>query len=82
MESIQRYLKPRTADSQHPTMPEETVEWLESAALDWNHAPTAVTETSAKYNASEHIDAIMHSVDREQTHESRTADNEQHERRP
>ena len=39
-ESIQRILKRRALDGQHPRTPEEIIEWLEAAARGWNAAPT------------------------------------------
>ncbi len=39
-ESIQRILKRRALDGQHPTSPEEIIEWLEATARGWNREPT------------------------------------------
>lgn len=39
-ESIQRILKARALDGQHPTTPEEIIAWLEAAARGWNRDPT------------------------------------------
>lgn len=39
-ESIQRIIKRRALDGQHPTHPEETIEWLEATARGWNANPT------------------------------------------
>lgn len=39
-ESIQRILKRRALDGQHPKTPEEIIAWLEEAAGGWNAAPT------------------------------------------
>jgi hypothetical protein len=39
-ESIQRILKRRALDGQHPKTPEEIIEWLEAAARGWNRTPT------------------------------------------
>ena len=39
-ESIQRILKRRALDGQHPQTPEEIIAWLEAAARGWNRAPT------------------------------------------
>jgi DDE superfamily endonuclease len=39
-ESIQRILKRRGIDGQHPQTPDEIVAWLEAAARGWNAAPT------------------------------------------
>ncbi len=39
-ESIQRVLKRRALDGQHPTTPEEIIAWLEAAARGWNREPT------------------------------------------
>ena len=39
-ESIQRVLKRRALDGQHPKTPAEIIAWLEEAARGWNAAPT------------------------------------------
>jgi hypothetical protein len=39
-ESIQRILKRRGLDGQHPETPEQIITWLEAAARGWNRAPT------------------------------------------
>jgi hypothetical protein len=39
-ESIQRILKRRALDGQHPQRPEEIIAWLEAAARGWNRRPT------------------------------------------
>jgi hypothetical protein len=39
-ESIQRILKRRALDGQHPTTPTEIIDWLEAAARGWNRDPT------------------------------------------
>jgi hypothetical protein len=39
-ESIQRVLKRRALDGQHPKTPEEIIAWLEATARGWNRAPT------------------------------------------
>jgi hypothetical protein len=39
-ESIQRILKRRALEGQHPQTPDEIIAWLEAAARGWNHAPT------------------------------------------
>lgn len=39
-ESIQRILKRRALDGQHPKSPEEIIDWLEATARGWNRAPT------------------------------------------
>lgn len=39
-ESIQRIMKRRALDGQHPTSPEEIIAWLEAAARGWNRNPT------------------------------------------
>jgi hypothetical protein len=39
-ESIQRILKRRALEGQHPRTPEEIVAWLEAAARGWNRDPT------------------------------------------
>ena len=38
-ESIQRILKRRALDGQHPRTPEEIIAWLEAAACGWNRDP-------------------------------------------
>lgn len=40
VESIQRILKRRALDGQHPTTPEEIIDWLEATARGWNRVPT------------------------------------------
>lgn len=39
-ESIQRILKRRALDGQHPTKPEEIIAWFEAVAKGWNRNPT------------------------------------------
>jgi hypothetical protein len=39
-ESIQRILKRRALAGQHPTTPEEIIDWLEAVAQAWNRDPT------------------------------------------
>lgn len=39
-ESIQRILKRRALDGQHPKTPEEIIDWLEATARGWNREPT------------------------------------------
>ncbi len=39
-ESIQRILKRRALDGQHPDTPEEIIEWFEATARGWNREPT------------------------------------------
>ena len=39
-ESIQRILKRRALDGQHPETPEQIMDWLEATARGWNAAPT------------------------------------------
>jgi hypothetical protein len=39
-ESIQRILKRRALDGQHPSMPGEIIGWFEAAAAHWNESPT------------------------------------------
>ena len=38
-ESIQRILKRRALDGQHPRTPEDIIAWLEAVARGWNRAP-------------------------------------------
>jgi hypothetical protein len=39
-ESMQRILKRRALNWQHPETPEQIIEWLETAANVWNQHPT------------------------------------------
>src|SRR5690349_9788054 len=39
-ESIQRILKRRALDGQHPKTPDEIIGWLEAGAAAWNRQPT------------------------------------------
>ena len=39
-ESIQRILKRRALDGQHPQTPQQIMDWLEATARGWNAAPT------------------------------------------
>ena len=39
-ESIQRILKRRALDGEHPTKPEEIIAWFEAVAKGWNRNPT------------------------------------------
>ena len=39
-ESIQRILKRRALDGQHPTTPQQIIGWFEAVARHWNEAPT------------------------------------------
>jgi hypothetical protein len=39
-ESIQRILKRRALDGQHPSMTDEIIGWFEAAAAHWNESPT------------------------------------------
>jgi hypothetical protein len=39
-ESIQRILKRRALNGQHPQTPDEIIAWLEAAARGWNREPT------------------------------------------
>ena len=39
-ESIQRILKRRALEGQHPQTPDEIIAWVEAAARGWNRAPT------------------------------------------
>jgi transposase len=39
-ESMQRILKRRALDGQHPTSPTQIIDWLEAAARGWNRNPT------------------------------------------
>lgn len=42
-ESIQRILKRRALDGQHPRTPADIIAWLEAAARGWNRTPTPFT---------------------------------------
>jgi hypothetical protein len=48
-ESIQRILKRRGLDGQHPRTPEEIIAWLEAAARGWNAAPTPFVWGGARW---------------------------------
>jgi hypothetical protein len=37
---VQRILKRRALDGQHPKTPEEIIAWLEATARGWNREPT------------------------------------------
>lgn len=39
-ESIQRIIKRRALDGQHPTTPDQIIDWLEATARAWNAKPT------------------------------------------
>ena len=39
-ESMQRILKRRALEGEHPEEPEQIIEWLEAAAQGWNRNPT------------------------------------------
>jgi hypothetical protein len=39
-ESVQRIIKHRALDGQHPEAPEEIITWLEATIRGWNVAPT------------------------------------------
>jgi len=39
-ESIQRILKRRALDGEHPTTPQQIIDWLEETAEGWNADPT------------------------------------------
>jgi hypothetical protein len=39
-ESVQRILKRRARDGQHPKTPEQIIDWLEATARGWNREPT------------------------------------------
>ena len=40
VESVQRIIKRRALDGQHPNQPEEIIEWVEATARGWNANPT------------------------------------------
>jgi hypothetical protein len=42
-ESIQRILKRRALDGQHPQTSEEIIDWLEETVAAWNEDPTPFT---------------------------------------
>lgn len=42
-ESIQRIIKRRALDGQHPQTPQEIISWLEDTAHGWNRNPTPFT---------------------------------------
>jgi DDE superfamily endonuclease len=48
-ESIQRILKRRALDGQHPKTPDEIIAWLEAAARGWNREPTPFAWGGARH---------------------------------
>jgi len=63
-ESIQRVLKQRALQGQHPKTPEEIIAWLEAAARGWNREPTpSCGAGSARLGDSEHESDDTPSVD-------------------
>jgi hypothetical protein len=53
-ESIQRILKRRALDGEHPTTPQHIIDWLEETAEGWNADPTpSCGEANAKGGATE-----------------------------
>ena len=48
-ESLQRILKRRALDGQHPQTPEQIITWLEETVAGWNTAPTPFTWHGKRY---------------------------------
>ena len=61
-ESIQRILKRRALDGQHPTTPEEIITWLEAAARGWNREPTPFVWGGKRHARRERARARHHTV--------------------
>src|SRR5215203_6678868 len=47
-ESIERVLKRRALDGQHPHSPDEIGSWFEQTARAWNEQPTPFAQTSSR----------------------------------
>src|SRR5262249_59946521 len=47
-ESVQRILKRRALDGQHPTTAEAIIGWVEAAAGHWNEAPTPLARGATR----------------------------------
>jgi hypothetical protein len=61
-ESIQRILKRRALDGQHPQTPEEIIAWLEAAARGWNREPTPFVWGGRRRMRRERARARRHAV--------------------
>lgn len=61
-ESIQRILKRRALDGQHPKTPEEIINWLEATADGWNHEPTPFAWGGKRQARRERARARRHTV--------------------
>ena len=61
-ESIQRILKRRALEGQHPTTPEEIIAWLEAAARGWNRDPTPFIWGGTRHARRERARARRHRV--------------------
>ena len=61
-ESMQRILKRRALDGQHPTTPEEIITWLEGTARAWNREPTPFTWGGKRQARRERARARRHAI--------------------
>ena len=61
-ESIQRILKRRALEGQHPTTPAEIIAWLEAAARGWNRHPTPFSWGGQRHARRERARARRHRV--------------------
>lgn len=61
-ESIQRILKRRALDGQHPKTPEEIIAWLEATARGWNREPTPFVWRGKRQARRERARARRHAL--------------------
>lgn len=61
-ESVQRILKRRALEGQHPKTPEEIIAWLEAAARGWNRDPTPFIWGGQRHARRERARARRHRV--------------------
>jgi len=61
-ESIQRILKRRALEGQHPTTAEQIITWLEAAARGWNREPTPFVWGGRRQARRERARARRHAV--------------------
>jgi hypothetical protein len=59
-ESVQRILKRRALDGQHPQTPEQIITWLEETVAGWNAAPTPFTWHGKRYERRQRARARRH----------------------